>query len=99
MELREIKKLGKKIVRRVLKKWNKYDAIGREEFNGGLYVLIRSISQETNVPIDVISGHTDKVVEEFAEGYKKLPDSAKGHETLIMFLYLAYMKKLGILNL
>ncbi len=98
MNEREIKKHGEKIVKRVMKHWRTCDEIGKREFEEGLDIIIKHISQQTKTPIEAVAQQTHPLIDEFIRDYTHVPDELKGHEAMISMLYFKYMQKLGFLE-
>jgi len=97
MNEKEIRKLGEKIVKKVMKRWYKIDKVEKRDFEQALDIIITNISKKLNLPIEIVAQNTDAVIEEFGKDYEKLPDAMKGYEAIVLTVYLTYMKKLGLL--
>jgi hypothetical protein len=97
MNEKEIRNLGEKIVKKVMKRWYRTEKVGKEDFEQALDLIIDNISKNINMPAEAVARHTDAVIEDFAEDYQKLPDEMKGYEAVVLTVYMTYMKKLGML--
>ena len=98
MNERTLKRNGEKVVKRVMKHWEKNDKIGKREFEEGLDIIIENISKQTKIPLEAVAQYTHPLIDEFIRDYKNVPDELKGHEAMISMLYFKYMEKLGFLG-
>ena len=98
MNDKELRDLGDKTYKQVMKHWGKFDRVGKKQFEEGLDIIVRNISKNTKTPIEVVAQHTHSILEEFPNEYQQVPDDMKGYEAMISMLYAQYMKKLGFLG-
>ena len=87
-----------KVVQHVLKTVAKYETIGKAEFEVILSQVMQEVQKNTRLAPDIISGRTEKVIQDMPNEYGQLSERARSWEALIAYLYNKYLKELGVLD-
>jgi hypothetical protein len=87
-----------KVVRRVMKTVEKFDQIGKSEFEIILGKVMHQVEKNTGIDPDTIADVTPKVIDDMPNEYGKLPEEARSMEAMIGYLYGKYLKELGVLE-
>ena len=96
MKEREYRRLGEKILRKVLKYWQKHDPKVRHNFDAGLLIIIKQVAKHCKLPPEAVGKHTSAVIGDFIAEYKeKTPPDLRGVGTMVPLLYFLYLKHLG----
>jgi hypothetical protein len=98
MDERTIKKQAKIVIRKVMKCWRKFEVIDKQGIVKGLDIITKQVAKQTGEPLERVGQYTGKVLDEFAEDFKKIPVEEKTHETMILMLYIRYLYHMGLLE-
>jgi hypothetical protein len=86
------------VVRRVMKTAQKYDQIGKPEFESILDLLQRQVRKNTGIEMDVIRTKTAKVLSDLPKEYGQINKASRSWELLIAYLYGKYLTELGVIK-
>lgn len=97
MEERKLRRETQRAVRKILKLVQSYDTIGKTEFEIILDHVIEQVHRNTGLGLEVIGQKTPMVVQALPQEYGQLPEEARSWEAMITYLYLKYLRELGVL--
>ncbi len=98
MEERKIKRETQRVAQKILKLVKSYDTIGKTEFETILDQVIEQVHRNTGLSPEVIGQKTPTVVEALPQEYGQLPEEARSWEAMITYLYIKYLRELGVLK-
>ena len=98
MEERKIRRETQRVVHKILRLVESYDTIGKTEFETILDQVIEQVHRNTGLSIEVIGQKTPTVVQALPQEYGQLPEEARSWEAMITYLYLKYLRELGVLK-
>jgi hypothetical protein len=87
-----------KVVRRVMKTAEKFDRIGKEQFEIILDKVIHQARKNSKADQDEIEALTPQVIEDMPREYGRLNAEQRSTESLIAYLYNKYLQELGLLK-
>ncbi|MGH7202622.1 MAG: hypothetical protein ACREJB_18590 [Planctomycetaceae bacterium] len=87
-----------KVVSRVMKTAAKYENIGKTEFEAILHKIMQQVEKNTSANPDKIAEATPKVIEDMPNEYGQLSEEDRSMEAMIAYLYVKYLKELGLLT-
>lgn len=86
------------VVRRLMRKVNKYDQIGKQEFEEMLHQVVQEVSRNTGLSLEEVGEKTGKVIDDLPHEYGQLPESQRSWEAMIAYHYGKHLKELGKLR-
>ena len=89
---------AERVIRRVMKKVEKYDHIGKTEFEEILDKIIEQVHKNTGIEMARIGEETSTVLADLPNEYGQMPEDMKSWDALIGYLYAKYLKVLGVLE-
>lgn len=98
MEERKIRRETQRVVQKILKLVKSYDTIGKTEFETILDQVIEQVHHNTGLSLEVIGQKTPTVVQALPQEYGQLPEEARSWEAMITYLYIKYLRELGVLK-
>jgi hypothetical protein len=98
MDERRLKRETERVVNKVLRFMESYETIGKKEFEAILNKVIDHVHKNTGLSRQVIGQKTQTVVQDFPQEYGQLHEEARSWEAMIAYLYLKYLRELGILE-
>ncbi|MCI5140281.1 MAG: hypothetical protein D3909_00760 [Candidatus Electrothrix sp. ATG1] len=81
-----------------MKFWCKFEVLDKQAFEKGIDIIIKQVAKLTGEPVEQVGQYTGKVLDGFAEDFKKLPAEERTHEDMILMLYIRYLHHMGMLN-
>jgi hypothetical protein len=96
MEERKSRRETQRVVRKILKLVQSYDTIGKAEFAMILDHVIEHVHRNTGLSREVIGQQTPTVLQALPQDYGHLPEEACSWEAMIAYLYLTYLRELGV---
>ena len=87
-----------KVVKRVMKTVEKFDQIGKSEFETILGKIMNQVEKNTGVDSDRITEVTPKIIDDMPNEYGQLPEEVRSMEAMIGYLYGKYLKEFGLLE-
>src|SRR4051812_43953015 len=98
MEERKIRRETQRVVQKILKLVQGYETIGKTEFETILDHVIEQVHYNTGLSLEVIGQKTPTVVQALPQEYGQLPEEARSWEAMLTYLYLKYLRELGVLK-
>ena len=98
MDERRLKRETERVVKKVLRFMESYEAIGKKEFEAILDKVIDHVHRNTGLSRQVIGQKTQTVVQDFPREYGQLSDEVRSWEAIIAYLYIKYLQELGVLE-
>lgn len=98
MDERKIRRETQRVVQKILRLVESYDTIGKADFETILDQVIEQVHRNTGLSIEVIRQKTHSVVQALPQEYGQLPEEARSWEAMITYLYLKYLRELGVLK-
>lgn len=98
MSNRHLERETEKVVTRVMETAEKYDQIGKKEFEDILHKIMQQVEKNTSAEPDKIIEVTTKVIDDMPNEYGKLSEKDRSMEAMIAYLYSKYLKELGVLE-
>jgi flagellar motor switch protein FliG len=98
MDERRLKRETERVVKKVLRVMESYEAIGKKEFETILDKVIDQVHRNTGLSRHAIGQKTQTVVQALPQEYGQLSEAARSWEALITYLYLKYLRELGVLE-
>lgn len=98
MNERRLKRETARVVAKVLKLMMRYETIGKSEFEAILGRVIEHVHKNTGIDLQVIGQKTQVVARDLPREYGQLSNEVQSWEVLIAYLYLKYLKELGVLE-
>lgn len=89
---------AEKVIRRVMKKVEKYDHIGKAEFEEILDKIIEQVHKNTALETARIEQATPIVITDLPNEYGQMPEDTKSWDAMIGYLYGKYLKVLDMLE-
>jgi len=86
-----------KVVSEVLKLINQNQPLSKQGFEGINRKIMEFVSQNAGVSMDQVTQKMAAVIEALPKEYGSLDEKMKSWEALIAYLYLKYLKELGVL--
>ena len=87
-----------KVIRRVKKKVEKIDHIGKAQFEEILDKIIEQVHKNTGTEMARIDEATPTVLTDLPKEYGQVPEEFRSWDALIGYLYGKYLKVLGLLE-
>ncbi len=98
MDERQIKKDTKRVVRKLLKFVEKHDTMGRPEVEFINARVVEYVHKNTGIGMDQIVQNMSKVLQDLPHEYGQLDEESRSWDAFITYLYLKYLKELGVLE-
>lgn len=98
MDERQIKRDTKKVVRKILKLVEKHDTIGREEVQAINLQIMEHVHKNTGIGMGQIVEKMGKVLQDLPHEYGQLDEESRSWDAFTTYLYLKYLKELGLLK-
>jgi hypothetical protein len=98
MEERKLRRETQRVVHKILRLAESYETIGKPEFETILDHVIEQVHRNTGLSVEVIGQKTPAVVQALPQEYGQLPEEARSWEAMITYLYLKYLRELGVLK-
>ena len=98
MDERKIRRETQRVVQKIIRLAESYETIGKTEFETILDQVIEQVHRNTGLSIEVIGQKTPTVVQALPQEYGQLPQEARSWEAMITYLYLKYLRELGVLK-
>ncbi len=98
MDERQIKKDTKRVVRKIGKLVAKYDTVGRQQMSEINARVMEYVHKNTGTGMGQIAEKMGKVFEDLPHEYGQLDEESRSWDALIAYLYMKYLKELGILE-
>ena len=98
MDERRLKRETERVVEKVLRLVESYEAIGKKEFETILDKVIDHVHRNTGLSLQVIGQKTQTVVQDFPREYGQLSEGVRSWEAIIAYLYIKYLRELGVLE-
>ncbi|MBI3798335.1 MAG: hypothetical protein HY268_15395 [Deltaproteobacteria bacterium] len=98
MEERKRRRETQRVVHKILRLVESYETIGKPEFETILDHVIGQVHRNTGLSVEVIGQKTPTVLQALPQEYGQLPEEARSWEALITYLYLKYLRELGVLK-
>ncbi len=95
---REIEKDTKRVVRQILNFVEKRDTIGRQEVESINARVMEFVHQNTGIGMGLVIEKMSKVLQDLPHEYGQLDEESRSWEAFITYLYLKYLKELGVLE-
>jgi len=86
------------VVRRVMKSVEKYDYIGKAEFEEILRKVVQQVHQKTRIDMARIVEATPTVIDDIPREYGQLSNEQRSWEAMIGYLYAKHLQVLGVLK-
>lgn len=86
------------VVRRVMKSVEKYDKIGKAEFEAILGQVVQEVQKSTGFDRDRVSAATPKVIDDMPREYGQLSNEQRSWDAMIGYLYAKHLQVLGVLK-
>jgi hypothetical protein len=94
---RQIKRDTRKVVRKLLKFVDKHDTIGRPEVEAINLRVMEYVHQNTGIGMGQVVEKMGKVLRDLPHEYGQLDEESRSWDAFIAYLYLKYLKELGLL--
>jgi hypothetical protein len=98
MDERRLKRETERVVKKVLRFMESYEAIGKKEFEAILAKVVDHVHRNTGLSLQVIGQKTPTVVQDLPREYGQLSEEVRSWEAMITYLYLKYLRELGVLE-
>jgi hypothetical protein len=98
MEERKLRRETQRVVHKILRLVESYETIGQPEFATILDRVIEQVHRNTGLSVEVIGQKTPAVLQALPQEYGQLPEEARSWEAMITYLYLKYLRELGVLK-
>jgi hypothetical protein len=98
MEERRLRRETERVVKKMLRFMESYETIGKKEFETILDKVIDHVHRNTGLSRHVIGQKTQTVVQDLPREYGQLSEEARSWEAMIAYLYIKYLRELGVLE-
>lgn len=98
MEVHRLKRETEKVIKKIVRFMERYETIGKKEFEAILDQVIAHLHKNTGLDPEVIARHTRTVIQDLPNEYGHLSEEVRSWEAIIGYLYLKYLRELGILE-
>jgi hypothetical protein len=98
VEERKIRRETQRVVHKILKRVQSYETIGKPEFEAILDQVIEQVHRNTGLSLEVIGQKTSTVVQALPREYGPLPEEVRSWEAMLTYLYIKYLRELGVLK-
>src|SRR5262249_23022509 len=98
MDERRLKRDTERVVRKDLRHVQRYETIGKQEFADSLDQVSAQVHRNTGLDLSVIGQQTQTVLHDLPHEYGQLREESRSWEALIAYLYVKYLKELGVLG-
>jgi mevalonate kinase len=96
MNERKKRRDTEKVVRKVLKFVEQFDTIGREEFSAVNRKVMEHVSRNTGISKEQVLQKMSTVIQDLPHEYGQIDENLKSWDALIAYLYVKYLKELGV---
>jgi hypothetical protein len=86
-----------KVVRKVLKFVEQLDTIGKEEFSAVNRKVMEHVSKNTGISMEQVMQKMSAVIHDLPNEYGQIDENLKSWDALIAYLYVKYLKELGVI--
>ena len=97
MDEQKMREDSENVVREVLKLINQNQPLSKQGFEGINRKIMEFVSQNVGVSMDQVTQKMAAVIKALPMEYGSLDEKMKSWEALIAYLYLKYLKELGVL--
>lgn len=98
MSEREQVRETEKVVRRVMKTVEKYDHVGKAEFEEMLQKVVEQVHKNTGIEMARITEATQTVISDMPHEYGLLSEEQRSWEAMIGYLYAKHLQVLGVVK-
>ena|SRR5215813_6343864 len=98
MDERRLQRETGRVVKKVLRHMQHYETIGKQEFAAILDQVIAQVHRNTGLALPVIGRKTQTVLHDLPHEYGQLSEESRSWEALITYLYVKYLRELGMLG-
>ncbi len=98
MKDREQVRNMEQVVRSVMKTAEKYDHIGKAEFEDILHKVVQQVQKNTGIDLARIAEATFTVIDDMPREYGQLSSEQRSWEAMIGYLYSKHLQVLGVLK-
>lgn len=86
------------VVRRVMKTVEKYDRIGKSEFEDILHKVVQQVHRNTGIDMARVARATPTVINDMPREYGQLNIEQRSWEAMLGYLYAKHLQVLGVLK-